>query len=201
MSHVITFLNSLNASDDKNLRGTFFDCIVGIATYVGWHSIPILVPLLQQGFSDPEEFIVSKAIRATSALAELGLLQKTNLIDFVTECSCFLNHPNLWIRNEVCGLISVAAKILSPLNVQCKIMPCVTPHLKCPLIQLEKVELLLDCLNPPIPRNVYETVLKFNDIPQFMEILKERKLARAKSGPNGIPKYGEMIQSMRTVSF
>lgn len=95
----------------------------------------------------------------------------------------------------------MAAKMLTPLDVQCKIMPSVAPHLKCPLIQLEKIELLLDCLNPSIPRSVYETVLKFNDIPQFIEILKERKQARAKAGHDGIPKYGEMIQSMRTVSL
>lgn len=201
LSHVITFLNSLNDRDDKNLRGTFFDCIVGIATYVGWHCSPILIPLLQQGVSDPEEFVIAKAIRATTALTELGLLQKTNLTDFISECACFLNHPNLWIRHEICGLISVAAKMLSPLDVQCKIMPSVAPHLKCPLIQLEKIELLMDCLNPHIPRSVYETVLKFSDIPQLMEILKERKQARAKAGSEGIPKYGEMIQSMRTVSI
>ncbi|XP_070507478.1 phosphoinositide 3-kinase regulatory subunit 4 [Chironomus tepperi] len=198
LSHVITFLNSLNEKDDKNLRGTFFDCIVGIATYVGWHCSPILIPLLQQGFSDPEEFVIAKAIRATTALTEIGLLQKTSLIDFINEIACFLNHPNLWIRHEICGLISMAAKMLTPLDVQCKIMPSVAPHLKCPLIQIEKIELLLDSLNPAIPRSVYETVLKFNDIPQFIEILKERKQARAKAGQDGIPKYGEMIQSMRT---
>lgn len=46
LSHVITFLND---KDDKNLRGSFFDCIVGIATFVGWHCSTILIPLLQQG--------------------------------------------------------------------------------------------------------------------------------------------------------
>ncbi|KAG5671298.1 hypothetical protein PVAND_001503 [Polypedilum vanderplanki] len=199
LSHVITFLNSLNDRDDKSLRGTFFDCIVGIATYVGWHCSPILIPLLQQGFSDPEEFIISKAIRATTALAELGLLQKTSLIDFVHECACFLNHPNLWIRHEICGLISTAAKMLTPLDVQCKIMPSVVPHLKSPLIQLERVELLHDSIHTPIPRDVYETVLKFPDIVSLMDVLKERKKARAKAGADGIPKYGEMAQSMRTL--
>lgn len=46
LSHVITFLND---KEDKNLRGSFYDCIVGIATYVGWHCSLILIPLLQQG--------------------------------------------------------------------------------------------------------------------------------------------------------
>lgn len=173
---------------------------MGIAAFVGWHCSPILIPLLQQGFSDPEEFVIAKAIRATSALTELGLFQKTNMIDFISECSCFLNHPNLWIRHEICGLISISAKSLSALDVQCKIMPSVNPHLRCPLIQVEKTELLLDCLHQPIPRGVCDIVIKFPDIAQFVETLKDRKLARAKAGPDGIPNYGEVSQSIRNVS-
>lgn len=198
LSHIITFLND---KEDKNLRGTFFDCIVGIAAFVGWHCSPILIPLLQQGFSDPEEFVIAKAIRATTALTELGLLQKTSLCEFICDCVCFLNHPNLWIRHEICGLISTSAKILSALDVQCKIMPAVAPHLRCPLIQVEKIELLLDCLHQPIPRSIYDNVVKFPDVTQFMETLKERRNARAKIGPDGIAKYGEMTQLMRNVSF
>lgn len=157
LSHIITFLND---KEDKNLRGTFFDCIVGIAAYVGWHCSPILIPLLQQGFSDPEEFVIAKSIRATTALTELGLLQKPSLVEFISECACYLNHPNLWIRHEICGLISTAAKILSALDVQCKIMPAIVNHLRFPLIQVEKTELLLDSLHPPVPRNIYAAVVQ-----------------------------------------
>lgn len=42
---MITFLND---KEDTNLRGSFFDCIVGVAAFVGWHCSDILVPLLQQ---------------------------------------------------------------------------------------------------------------------------------------------------------
>lgn len=45
LSHMITFLND---KEDKELRGTFFDCIVGVAAYIGWHCSTILTPLLQQ---------------------------------------------------------------------------------------------------------------------------------------------------------
>lgn len=45
LSHMITFLND---KEDKNLRGSFFDCIVGVVGYVGWQSSDILIPLLQQ---------------------------------------------------------------------------------------------------------------------------------------------------------
>ena len=43
--HMITFLND---KQDWQLRGTFFDSIVGVAAYVGWHSLVMLRPLLEQ---------------------------------------------------------------------------------------------------------------------------------------------------------
>lgn len=45
LSHMITFLND---KDDKQLRGSFFDCIGGVAGYIGIHCSSILTPLLQQ---------------------------------------------------------------------------------------------------------------------------------------------------------
>lgn len=80
-------------------------------------------------------------------------------------------------------------------------MPAVAQHLRCPLIQVEKIELLLDCLQPPIPRNIYDNVLKFPDISQLFETLKDRKIARARAGPDGIAKYGETTQAIRNVSL
>lgn len=157
LSHIITFLND---KEDKNLRGAFFDCIVGIAAFVGWHCSPILIPLLQQGFTDPEEMVISKAIKATTSLMELGLLQKPSLTEFISEFACYLVHPNLWIRNEIAGLISTAAKTLSALDVQVKIMPAIVNHLKRSLIQVEMTDLLLDSLQPPIPRSIYTAVLR-----------------------------------------
>lgn len=47
LSHMITFLND---KIDKQLRGSFFDYISGVAGYVGVHCSPILTPLLQQVF-------------------------------------------------------------------------------------------------------------------------------------------------------
>ena len=45
LSHMITFLND---KQDWQLRGAFFDSIVGVAAYVGWHSLVMLRPLLEQ---------------------------------------------------------------------------------------------------------------------------------------------------------
>lgn len=197
LSHMITFLND---KGDKNLRGSFFDCIVGVAGFVGMHCSPILAPLLEQGLTDPEEFVIAKAIRATSDLTELDLIQKSGLVDFIKACGCYLNHPNLWIRHEVGGLISTAAKKLSPLDVQCKIMPSIVNHLKIQLIQVEKPELLLDCLQKPLPRTIYDAVLRFPEIDQFVEVIKQRKDIREKISQGQMPQQIEMSTSVKNVS-
>ncbi|XP_065073829.1 phosphoinositide 3-kinase regulatory subunit 4 [Ochlerotatus camptorhynchus] len=196
LSHMITFLND---KEDKSLRGSFFDCIVGVAAFVGWHCSPMLIPLLQQGLTDPEEFVISKAIRATTSLIELGLIQKPGIIEFIAECACYLNHPNLWIRHEIVGLISTSARVLNALDVQCKIMPSIANHLKSPLIQVEKPELLMDCLLAPIPRSIYDAVVKCHDINQLIEVLRERRVARSKCGDGFIPQYGEMTTQMKNL--
>lgn len=87
LSHVITFLND---KDDKQLRGSFYECIVSVAAYVGWHCSPILMPLLLQGLTDPEEFVTTKAINAMAMLTEQGLLHKTALYQLLSETVIFL---------------------------------------------------------------------------------------------------------------
>lgn len=196
LSHMITFLND---KEDQSLRGSFFDCIVGVAAFVGWQCSDILIPLLQQGLTDTEEFVVSKSIRATTALTELGLIQKTALAEFISDCACYLNHPNLWIRHEIAGLIAVAAGTFGAIDVQCKIMPAISGHLKCSLIQVEKPEILLDCLQTPIPRTIFDSVVRFGEIDQLFRVLQERKDARASVKDGILPQYGEMSLSVRNV--
>lgn len=73
-----------------------------------------------------------------TALTELGLMTKTALCEMVSECSCFLVHPNLWIRQAVVGFITTTTKTLSVLDVQCKIMTNLKIYMKYPLIQIDK---------------------------------------------------------------
>lgn len=193
---MITFLND---KEDKCLRGSFFDCIVGVAAFVGWQCSDILLPLLQQGLTDCEEFVIAKSIRATTALTGLGLIQKPALAEFISECACYLNHPNLWIRHEVVGLISSAAKIFGAIDIQCKIMPAITNHLKSPLIQVEKPEILMDCLQTPIPRNIFDAVVRFTELEAFFQTLEERKNAR-NSTIETLPQHCEMTLSVKNVN-
>nr|CAD7263978.1 unnamed protein product [Timema shepardi] len=188
LSHMITFLND---KEDKQLRGSFFDCIVGVAAYVGWHSSPILTPLLQQGLTDVEEFVTMKAINAMTALTELGLLNKSALYDLLNETTCFLVHPNLWVRQAIVGFVSAMSRTLNMVDVQCKVMAALQPYLYHPLIQVDKEMLLLNALGPPIPRVVYDSVIKCPDIDLLLQTLKDRQRARADIRAGHVSQYIE----------
>ncbi|CAG4938820.1 unnamed protein product [Colias eurytheme] len=196
LSHMVTFLND---KEEVALRGCFFERVVGVAAYVGQHAAPILLPLLQQGLTDPSEWIIAKAIRASSSLAELGLLPKQALCSLLAESAVYLAHPNLWIRHEVCGLVACVANLLNPIDVNCKILPLVWPHLKHKLIQVERAELLLESLAEPIPRKVLDAVLRHGDVDRLVQTLRERKNARLRVKQGMIPQYSEMGQQLKNL--
>ncbi|RLU24739.1 hypothetical protein DMN91_002829 [Ooceraea biroi] len=197
LSHVITFLND---KEDKELRGSFFECIVGVAAYVGWHSSPILMPLLQQGLSDPEEFVTMKAIHAMATLTELGLLHKSALYQLLSETMVFLVHPNLWIRHATVGFISAAARTLNVVDVQCKVQTMLQPYLKHSLIQIEKEILLLEALVPPISRIVYDSIVKCSDVEELFQALEQRQTTRAKAVTGMVQSQNnEMSNSVRNL--
>lgn len=193
----MTFLND----EDKNLRGSFYDNIGGVAGYIGWQVSDILVPLLQQGFTDREEFVIAKAIRAVTILIELGHIKKPTVTEIIQDAACYLCHPNLWIRHEICGMIATMARILSAIDVQCKIMPSIAKFLKTPLIQVEKPDILLDCILLPIPRQIYDSVLRFADVHKFIHALEERVKVRNTTRPGLMPQYSDMGQTLSNASL
>uniref|UniRef100_A0A3B3SVH7 non-specific serine/threonine protein kinase n=1 Tax=Paramormyrops kingsleyae TaxID=1676925 RepID=A0A3B3SVH7_9TELE len=185
LSHMITFLNDKN---DWHLRGAFFDSIVGVAAYVGWQSSSILKPLLQQGLSDAEEFVIAKALNALSCMCQLGLLQKPHIYEFVSDIDfcCvapFLCHPNLWIRYGAVGFITVVAQHLNIADVYCKLMPHLTPFITQPIIQIDKEIVLLSVLKEPLSRSIFDYSLRSKDIGSLFRHLLLRQKKRSGSIP------------------
>ncbi|XP_059909313.1 phosphoinositide 3-kinase regulatory subunit 4 isoform X2 [Gadus macrocephalus] len=176
LSHMITFLNDKN---DWHLRGGFFDSIVGVAAYVGWQSSSILKPLLQQGLSDAEEFVIYKALNALTCMCQLGLLQKPHIYEFVSDIAPFLCHPNLWIRYGAVGFITVVAQRLSVADVYCKLMPHLSPFITQPIIQMDKELVLLSVLKEPVSRSIFDYALRSKDIASLFRHLLLRLKKRA----------------------
>uniref|UniRef100_A0A8B9K9C7 non-specific serine/threonine protein kinase n=1 Tax=Astyanax mexicanus TaxID=7994 RepID=A0A8B9K9C7_ASTMX len=174
LSHMITFLNDKN---DWHLRGAFFDSIVGVAAYVGWQSSSILKPLLQQGLSDVEEFVIYKALNALTCMCQLGLLQKPHIYEFVSDIAPFLCHPNLWIRYGAVGFITVVAQHLNIADVYCKLMPHLNPFITQPIIQVRLLIVLLSVLKEPVSRSIFDYALRSKDISSLFRhlLLRQKK--------------------------
>ncbi|XP_010162922.1 phosphoinositide 3-kinase regulatory subunit 4, partial [Antrostomus carolinensis] len=184
LSHMITFLNDKN---DWHLRGAFFDSIVGVAAYVGWQSSSILKPLLQQGLSDAEEFVIYKALNALTCMCQLGLLQKPHIYEFACDIAPFLCHPNLWIRYGAVGFITVVAQYLNIADVYCKLMPYLHPFITQPIIQIDKEIVLLSVLKEPVSRSIFDYVLRSKDITSLFRHLQMRQKKRNGALPDCPP--------------
>ncbi|XP_032486405.1 phosphoinositide 3-kinase regulatory subunit 4 isoform X4 [Phocoena sinus] len=184
LSHMITFLNDKN---DWHLRGAFFDSIVGVAAYVGWQSSSILKPLLQQGLSDAEEFVIVKALNALTCMCQLGLLQKPHVYEFASDIAPFLCHPNLWIRYGAVGFITVVAHQISTADVYCKLMPYLDPYITQPIIQIERKLVLLSVLKEPVSRSIFDYALRSKDITSLFRHLHMRQKKRNGSLPDCPP--------------
>ncbi|NXR15941.1 PI3R4 kinase, partial [Semnornis frantzii] len=184
LSHMITFLNDKN---DWHLRGAFFDSIVGVAAYVGWQSSSILKPLLQQGLSDAEEFVIYKALNALTCMCQLGLLQKPHIYEFACDIAPFLCHPNLWIRYGAVGFITVVAQYLNIADVYCKLMPYLHPFITQPIIQIDKEIVLLSVLREPVSRSIFDYVLRSKDIGSLLRHLQMRQKKRIGALPDCPP--------------
>ena len=73
----------------------------------------------------------------------------------------------------------------------------IRPYLKNQLIQIGNDILLLESLITPIPRIIYNSIIKYHNIDELFEIFEHRKLTRSKIGEQ-VQKY-DMSSSLRNV--
>lgn len=59
---------------------------------------------------------------------------------------------------------------------------------------------MLEALVPPIPRIVYDSVVKYNDVEELFQVLKQRQEVRTKAVTGMVPQYNAMSTSLRNVS-
>uniref|UniRef100_A0A9L0ID05 non-specific serine/threonine protein kinase n=1 Tax=Equus asinus TaxID=9793 RepID=A0A9L0ID05_EQUAS len=159
----------------------------GVAAYVGWQSSSILKPLLQQGLSDAEEFVIVKALNALTCMCQLGLLQKPHVYEFASDIAPFLCHPNLWIRYGAVGFITGVADQISTADVYCKLMPYLHPYITQPIIQIERKLVLLSVLKEPVSRSIFDYALRSKDITSLFRHLYMRQKKRNGSLPDCPP--------------
>jgi phosphoinositide-3-kinase, regulatory subunit 4 len=163
LGHMITYLNDR----DWMLRGSFFESIVGVATFVGGKSLEeYILPLLTQAITgtpqfqwsmliaDPEEFVIEKVLNALASLTELGLFQKSSILDLARTIVKLIVHPNTWVSNGAVAFLSAAAKALGPVDTQVMLYPILRPYLLCDITAVTEQKILDYKQKPVGPRLV-----------------------------------------------
>ncbi|KAL7627508.1 Serine/threonine-protein kinase [Parahypoxylon ruwenzoriense] len=176
---ILTHLNTYLNDRDWMLKCAFFDTIVGIAAFLGSTSLEeFSLPLMVQAVTDPEEHVVQAALHSLAELASLGLLSKAKTWELIDVIGRFTMHPNLWIRESAAEYISSAAKLLSPADIRCIVLPLVKPFLKPAIIPDFSELALLDALKKPISRTVFDMALSWaqkTDRGLFWKAVRQQK--------------------------
>ena len=88
-------------------------------------------------------------MNALTSLAELGLFQKSSVLDLSKQIVKLIVHPNIWISNGAVGFIATAAKTFGPVDAATRLYPIVRPYLICD-IRLISEQALLDYKHKPV---------------------------------------------------
>lgn len=153
---ILTHLNTYLNDRDWMLKCAFFETIVGVATFVGGPTFEeFILPLMIQAMTDPEEFVVERVLRSFSAIAELGLFQRSRMWELVDVIARFTMHPNVWIREAAVQFIASSTKHLTIADKHSIIVPLIRTYLEWSPADLTKSK-IWESLKRPLPRLVLD---------------------------------------------
>ncbi|KAI9985692.1 hypothetical protein PInf_005091 [Phytophthora infestans] len=142
---LITFLND----PDWELRGAFFDYIVGVCSFVGPVAVEHnILPCIEQALFDVQE------IKKISTLVEKARMT----------CSLLL-HPSWWIRDAVLKLMGEIALKLRSVDANVFLSPLLRPFLRKTMVFLPDEEVsavtkrLRDCCRLHVSRETFDRAL------------------------------------------
>lgn len=153
---ILTHLNTYLNDADWILRCSFFETLVGVATYVGSTTLEkFVLPLMIQSLTDPEDFVVEKVLRSLASMAELGLFERPTTWKLVDIIVRFTIHPSMWIREAAVHFIAAAARFASAADKYCIILPTIRPLLKLPITNFTETQ-ILDYLKKPLVKPILD---------------------------------------------
>ncbi|CEG40000.1 vps15 protein kinase [Plasmopara halstedii] len=164
LPQLITFLND----PDWELRGAFFDAIVGVCSFVGPVAVEQnILPCIEQALFDVQEIVITKAVECLTGLCQLGLFQKkiSTLVEKVRMTCSLLLHPSWWIRYAVLKLMGEIAYKLRSVDANVFLSPLLRPFLRKMMVFLpgedvsEVTKRLCDCCRPYVSRETFDRAL------------------------------------------
>eukprot|EP00644_Phytophthora_capsici_P002970 jgi/Phyca11/504259/fgenesh2_kg.PHYCAscaffold_7_\ len=164
LPQLITFLND----PDWELRGAFFDYIVGVCSFVGPITVEQnILPCIEQALFDVQEIVITKAVECLTGLCQLGLFQNkiSTLVEKARMTCSLLLHPSWWIRDAVLKLMGEIALKLRSVDANVFLSPLLRPFLRKTMVFLpdEKVsdvtKRLRGCCRPHVSRETFDRAL------------------------------------------
>ncbi|CAI5745443.1 unnamed protein product [Peronospora destructor] len=164
LPQLITFLND----PDWELRGAFFDYIVGVCSFVGPEAVEQnMIPCIEQALFDVQEIVITKAVECLTGLCQLGLFQKkiSTLVEKARMTCSLLLHPSWWIRDAVLKLMGEIALKLRSVDANVFLSPLLRPFLRKTMVFLPDEEVLAvtkrlrDCCRLHVSRETFDRAL------------------------------------------
>lgn len=153
---ILTHLNTYLNSQDWLLKCALFKTIVGVAAFIGGNSLEnFILPLMIQALPDAEETVTEQTIRSLSAMAHLGLFDRSTTLSLLSILTRFSLHPNPWIREATAQFMASSVTYLPRSDVRSLVEPLVAPVLKIKIADMAEYD-LLDTLKSPLPRVVLD---------------------------------------------
>lgn len=189
---ILTHLNTYLNDRDWTLKCAFFDTIVGISAFLGSNTLEkFILPLMAQAVTDPEEHVVHSALHSLAELASLGLLTKQTYLELVGGIARFTMHPNPWIRVSAVDFIAAGRHSLSQAYLRVMVQPHLIPYLKPErLVDFSKLG-LLDTLQKPLSRTVFDQSLVWASKSEKSDFWKPFRRSR-EAGPTPMNSSGVM---------
>uniref|UniRef100_M4BGW9 non-specific serine/threonine protein kinase n=1 Tax=Hyaloperonospora arabidopsidis (strain Emoy2) TaxID=559515 RepID=M4BGW9_HYAAE len=179
LPQLITFLND----PDWELRGAFFDYIVGVCSFVGPEAVEQnILPCIEQALFDVQEIVITKAVECLTGLCQLGLFQNkiSTLVEKARMTCSLLLHPSWWIRDAVLKLMGEIALKLRSVDANVFLGPLLRPFLRKTMVFLpdEKVPVvtkrLRDCCRPHVSRETFDRALLASSLSSgFNEVISD----------------------------
>uniref|UniRef100_A0A914HKS3 non-specific serine/threonine protein kinase n=1 Tax=Globodera rostochiensis TaxID=31243 RepID=A0A914HKS3_GLORO len=174
LMHMITLLNDKH---DWRVRAAFFEACPVLAQHLGQNRNSKLMPFLQQGLQDCEEFVVLECVCCVHALCRRQLLPKATICELLPDLVPLLVHPNKWLRIALVNILTILEtdSCFTIADIYCKLTPLVTTFLRHPLIRLDCRDVLYETLVQPISRQIWDFICEQNNSAELITLIEERK--------------------------
>lgn len=156
-NHLLQLIFSWLNFSDWELKCAVFDNIVGVSQVAGPNAIESYIESYLP-IHDESEFVIDSAVNCLASLTEAGIFSPQKLREYTIQVAPLLLHPNAWIRFATVQFLSKISRRLSPIEVQCFIIPHIRRFLKHDITSLTHTT-LLQAMIPPVSRSAYEKVM------------------------------------------